>query len=380
MNRSLRVVVVTESFLPQVNGVTNSVLRVLEHLRAEGHQALVIAPESSGGITEYAGFRVKRVPSLEMKGLLPVGFPQKAIEPLIDGFNPDVIHLASPFFLGNYASRVAERLNIPTLSVYQTDIAGFARHYGLTIAHDSLKKWVAKIHKRTTRTLAPSQWSCEDLKTTGVPNVHLWQRGVDSKKFNPEKRDINLRCELLGNRPDRKLVGYVGRLANEKRIDDLATLDARDDLQLVIVGEGPARSRLERVLKNAKFVGYQSGLDLARYYASLDIFVHTGKHETFCQSVQEALASGVPVIAPNFGGPTDLVKHGWTGYLIDTENIHSLNHAVNQIIQLAEPALMGARARESVIERTWQSVNAQLISHYTELVALKSQEAGVKVA
>ena len=380
MKRPLRVVVVTESFLPQVNGVTNSVLRILEHLRAEGHQALVIAPESSGGITEYAGFRVKRVPSLEMKGLLPVGFPQKTIEPLIDGFNPDVVHLASPFFLGNYASRVAERLDIPTLSVYQTDIAGFARHYGLTVAHDSLKRWVAKIHKRTTRTLAPSNWSCEDLKSTGVPNVHLWPRGVDSQKFSPEKRDINLRCELLGDRPDRKLVGYVGRLANEKRIDDLATLDARDDIQLVIVGEGPARSRLERVLKNARFVGYQSGEDLARYYASLDIFVHTGKHETFCQSVQEALASGVPVIAPNFGGPTDLVKHGWTGYLIDTENSYSLNHAVNQILQLAEPALMGARARESVIERTWLSVNNQLISHYTDLIAVKSKEAGVRVA
>jgi phosphatidylinositol alpha 1,6-mannosyltransferase len=380
MKRPLRVVVVTESFLPQVNGVTNSVLRVLEHLRAEGHQALVIAPESSGGITEYAGFRVKRVPSLEMKGLLPVGFPQKMIEPLIDGFNPDVIHLASPFFLGNYASRVAERLDIPTLSVYQTDIAGFARHYGLTVAHDSLKRWVAKIHKRTTRTLAPSNWSCEDLKSTGVPNVHLWPRGVDSQKFSPEKRDINLRCELLGDRPDRKLVGYVGRLANEKRIDDLATLDARDDIQLIIVGEGPARSRLERVLKNARFVGYQSGEELARYYASLDIFVHTGKHETFCQSVQEALASGVPVIAPNFGGPTDLVKHGWTGYLIDTENSYSLNHAVNQILQLAEPALMGARARESVIERTWLSVNNQLISHYTDLIAVKSEEAGVRVA
>lgn len=380
MKRPLRVVVVTESFLPQVNGVTNSVLRVLEHLRAEGHQALVIAPESSGGITEYAGFRVKRVPSLEMKGLLPVGFPQKTIEPLIDGFNPDVIHLASPFFLGNYASRVAERLDIPTLSVYQTDIAGFARHYGLTVAHDSLKRWVAKIHKRTTRTLAPSNWSCDDLKSAGVPNVHLWPRGVDSQKFSPEKRDINLRCELLGARPDRKLIGYVGRLANEKRIDDLATLDERDDIQLVIVGEGPARSRLERVLKNARFVGYQSGEDLARYYASLDIFVHTGKHETFCQSVQEALASGIPVIAPNFGGPTDLVKHGWTGYLIDTANSYSLNHAVNQILQLAEPALMGARARDSVIERTWLSVNNQLISHYTDLIAVKSQEAGVRVA
>ena len=380
MKRVLRVVVVTESFLPQINGVTNSVLRILEHLKAEGHQALVIAPESSGGVNEYAGFRVKRVPSLEMKGLLPVGFPQKTIEPLIDGFNPDVVHLASPFFLGNYASRVAERLDIPTLSIYQTDIAGFARHYGLTLAHDSLKRWVAKIHTRTTRTLAPSNWSCEDLRATGVSNVHLWPRGVDSEKFSPLKRDINLRCELLGDRPDRKLIGYVGRLANEKRVDDLATLDARDDIQLVIVGDGPARTRLEKVLSNAKFVGYQSGEDLARHYASLDIFIHTGKHETFCQSVQEALASGVPVIAPNFGGPTDLVKHGWTGYLIDTANPYSLNHSVNQIIQLAEPALMGARARQSVIERSWQLVNNQLISHYQELIEQKMQREGVRVA
>ena len=380
MKRALRVVVVTESFLPQINGVTNSVLRILEHLKAEGHQALVIAPESSGGVNEYAGFRVKRVPSLEMKGLLPVGFPQKTIEPLIDGFNPDVVHLASPFFLGNYASRVAERLDIPTLSIYQTDIAGFARHYGLTLAHDSLKRWVAKIHTRTTRTLAPSNWSCEDLRATGVSNVHLWPRGVDSEKFSPLKRDINLRCELLGDRPERKLIGYVGRLANEKRVDDLATLDARDDIQLVIVGDGPARTRLEKVLTNAKFVGYQSSEDLARHYASLDIFIHTGKHETFCQSVQEALASGVPVIAPNFGGPTDLVKHGWTGYLIDTANPYSLNHSVNQIIQLAEPALMGARARQSVIERSWQLVNNQLISHYQELIEQKMQREGVRVA
>jgi phosphatidylinositol alpha 1,6-mannosyltransferase len=335
---------------------------------------MVIAPESAGGVNEYAGFRVKRVPSIEMKGMLPVGFPQKALEPLIDGFSPDVIHLASPFFLGNYAARIAERLEIPTLSIYQTDVAGFARHYGLTIAHDSLKKWVARIHTRTTRTLAPSNWSCDDLKNSGVDNVHLWQRGVDSVKFSPEKRDINLRCELLGDRPDKKLVGYVGRLANEKRIDDLATLDKLDDIQLVIVGDGPARMRLERELPNAKFVGYQGGEDLARYYASLDIFIHTGKHETFCQSIQEALASGVPVIAPNSGGPTDLVKHGWTGFLIDTSNSYSLNHSVNQILYSSEHRLMSERARGSVIHRTWELVNSHLISHYMDLVESKAQQ------
>jgi phosphatidylinositol alpha 1,6-mannosyltransferase len=122
--------------------------------------------------------------------------------------------------------------------------------------------------------LAPSNWSCEDLKSSGVDNVHLWQRGVDSVKFSPEKRDINLRCELLADRPDRKLVGYVGRLANEKRIDDLATLDKRNDIQLVIVGDGPARMRLERELPNAKFVGYQGG-EVLRATTLLLIFLCT---------------------------------------------------------------------------------------------------------
>jgi glycosyltransferase involved in cell wall biosynthesis len=111
-----------------------------------------------------------------------------------------------------------------------------------------------------------------------------------------------------------------------------------------------------------------------RYYASLDICVHTGKHETFCQSIQEALASGVPVIAPNSGGPTDLVKHGWTGFLIDTSNTYSLNHSVNQILHSSEHRLMSERARESVIHRTWELVNSQLVMHYKDLVLSQAQQ------
>jgi len=365
----LRIALVTESFLPQINGVTNSVLRILEHLAAEGHEALVIAPESVDGPDTYAGFRVKRVPSIEVKGLLPVAFPQRMIEPLIDGFCPDVIHLASPIFLGNYAAKIAQRLEIPSLSVYQTDVAGFARHYGLSVAHSGLKKWVAKIHSQTTRTLAPSRWSCLDLEKSGVKNVHLWQRGVDAVKYSPARRDENLRLNLLGENRDRKIVGYVGRLANEKRVDDLAVLDRRSDIQLVIIGDGPARTKLERSLPNAVFVGYQSGEQLARYYASLDVFVHTGKHETFCQSIQEALASGVPVIAPNTGGPTDLVNHGSTGYLIDTANSLALSKSMTEILNNPDHEFMRIRARESVIDRTWNLVNRQLIGHYEELIS-----------
>jgi phosphatidylinositol alpha 1,6-mannosyltransferase len=380
MNDSLRVAVVTESFLPQVNGVTNSVLRVLETLAAKGHDALVIAPDSAEAPTTYAGFRVKRVPSLAVKGLLPVGFPQRSMEPLIEGFNPDVIHLASPFFLGKYATRIAQRLNIPTLSIYQTDVAGFARHYGLSIAHSQLTNWVANIHKQTDRTLAPSTWSCDQLQSSGVDNVALWQRGVDSVKFNPTKRSAELRNSLTANDTSKIIVGYVGRLANEKRIEDLASLHDRHDVQLVIVGDGPARQKLERALPRARFVGYQSGEDLAAHYASFDIFVHTGKHETFCQSIQESLASGVPVIAPNSGGPLDLVQHGRTGFLLDTSNASDLIAAFELLTDSNTRSLMGVAARDSVIHRTWEKVNSQLIDHYRELSAVASNSREENVA
>jgi phosphatidylinositol alpha 1,6-mannosyltransferase len=372
MNDSLRVAVVTESFLPQVNGVTNSVLRVLETLAAKGHDALVIAPDSAEAPTTYAGFRVKRVPSLAVKGLLPVGFPQRSMEPLIEGFNPDVIHLASPFFLGKYATRIAQRLSIPTLSIYQTDVAGFARHYGLSIAHSQLTNWVANIHKQTDRTLAPSSWSCEQLQSSGVDNVALWQRGVDSVKFNPDKRSAALRESFTPASQDKIIVGYVGRLANEKKIEDLAPLHDRHDVQLVIVGDGPARQKLERALPRAQFVGYQSGEYLAAHYASFDIFVHTGKHETFCQSIQESLASGVPVIAPNSGGPLDLVQHGRTGFLLDTSNSSDLIAAFELLIDARTRSLMSSTARESVTHRTWEKVNSQLIDHYRDLSTVAS--------
>ena len=369
MKDSLRVAVVTESFLPQINGVTNSVLRVLETLASKGHEALVIAPDSEDAPSTYAGFRVKRVPSLAVKGLLPVGFPQRSMEPLIEGFNPDVIHLASPFFLGKYATRIAQRLKIPTLSIFQTDVAGFARHYGLSIAHSQLTNWVANIHKQTDRTLAPSTWSCDQLMSSGVDNVALWQRGVDSVKFNPAKRSAELRNSLQQGDSDKVLVGYVGRLANEKRIEDLVPLHDRDDVQLVLVGDGPARQKLERLLPRARFVGYKSGEDLAAHYASFDLFVHTGKHETFCQSIQESLASGVPVIAPHSGGPLDLVQHGATGFLLDTSNASDLIAAFELLSDAHTRSLMGITARESVIHRTWERVNNELINHYRDLSA-----------
>ena len=372
----MRIAVVTEAFLPQVNGVTNSVLRLLEFCKAQGHDVLIIAPESEGAPSEYLGYKIKHVPSISMKKLIPMAVPKKYLEPLLEGFAPDVIHLASPIFLGHYVARIARKAGIPTVSVYQTDIAGFARHYGLTIAHTTLKKWVSRIHQASDITLAPSKWACRDLEQSGVKNVRLWKRGVDLVNFTPARRDESLRSNIAGSK-EKLSVGYVGRIANEKRIDDLKILDQQDDIQLVIVGDGPAAPRIKKELPGARFVGYQSGTELARYVASFDIFVHTGKHETFCQGIQEALASGVPVIGPDTGGPVDLIEHGITGLLIDTADAHELLEAVATLRNHSSFDLMQLAARKSVEHRTWDYINSQLISHYQDAIDQLSKERGL---
>ena len=367
----MRVAIVTESFLPQINGVTNSVLRILEFLEGQGHQAMVIAPESDGGPTEYHGARIKRVPALPLHSLLPIGLPvavpSRKLEYLIDGFAPDVMHLASPFALGGYSARIARRLGLPSLSIYQTDLAGFARHYGLNIAHSSLRKIVGKIHTSTNRTLAPSSAACSDLREQGVPNVHLWRRGVNTALFHPTKRDKTFRHAWGA---DRKLiVGYVGRLANEKRISDLAILDRDPRIQLVIVGDGPAREKLQRELPDALFTGFKSGEELGAAYASFDLFIHPGPNETFCQSVQEALSSGTPCIVPTTGGPADLVTTGATGYVIDMSDPQQLIASVEHFMQRSDRNEMSLMARDSVETRTWSAINQQLISHYNAVIS-----------
>jgi phosphatidylinositol alpha 1,6-mannosyltransferase len=139
---------------------------------------------------------------------------------------------------------------------------------------------------------------------------------------------------------------------------------------LVIVGHGPAEARLKRELSNAIFVGYKSGNELAEHVASFDAFVHTGKHETFCQAIQESLASGTVVVGPDTGGPTDLIEHGKTGLLIDTADSHLLLHSIYSLLEHPSLDLMQLAARKSVEHRTWDYINECLIEHYRDVIDL----------
>ena len=371
----MRVAVVTESFLPNINGVTNSVLRVLEHLCASGDQALVIAPASENMPTEYAGHPVKAVPVIPTQNFLPtgmpMGLPQKRIQHLLDGFSPDVIHLASPFALGSYANKMAKKLDIPTVSIYQTDLGGFAKQYGFGIAQSSLQKILYKIHSQTDRTLAPSTAACLELHLAGVPEVYLWRRGVNTELFNPSKRSASLRDAWKNGDQNKIIVGFVGRLAQEKRVSDLKVLQSNPNIQLVIVGDGPHRRKLEQQLPGALFLGFKNGEELAQIYASFDLFIHPGPNETFCQAVQEALASGIPSIVPRTGGPADLVTHGRTGYVIDISDALQLNQTVNLHHDRSDRKQMRIAARDSVSMRTWNRINNELKAHYQDVINQK---------
>ena len=359
---------VTESFLPQVNGVTNSVLRVCEHLERRGHDVLVLAP--GPGPTTYAGARVVRTPSLPLPGYeaFRLARPWAGLTGALADFRPDVVHLASPAVLGAQATRAARLLAVPTVAIYQTDLAGFAGRYGLRLAEDSLWRWLRRIHASAARTLAPSRHAVDELRRNGVHRVSRWSRGVDLQRFAPTRRDADLRARLAGGAE--VVVGYVGRLAHEKQVALLAGLSGTPGVRLVVVGDGPQRGSLERTLPHARFVGFQGGAELATTFASLDVFVHTGAHETFCQAAQEAKASGVPVVAPAAGGLLDVVEPGRTGLLFEPGSAASLRAQVERLA--GSPGLrtaMGRQARRSVEGRGWDVIGDQLITHYTEVLA-----------
>ncbi|QYJ04607.1 glycosyltransferase family 1 protein [Nocardioides panacisoli] len=368
---ALRVQVVAESFLPQVNGVTNSVRRVLEHLADQGHRAELIAPT---GPDIYAGHRVRhaRGAALPFYRDFRIGLEsRRRLRSAMARFRPDVVHLASPALLGHQAARAARELQIPTVAIYQTDLIGFAERYDVPGGVRAAARMTRRIHTHVDRTLAPSTASLEQLRGLGVPGLARWGRGVDLASFHPRHRDEQLRRRLAPQ--GQLLVGYVGRLAAEKELDLLSHLHDDPRYALVLVGGGPEEQRLRSLLPRAHFLGVQHGADLSSAYASLDLFVHTGRHETYCQSAQEALASGVPVVAPRQGGPVDVVDDGVAGLLYRPGDGGEMAAHVDALARDRQRrAAMADAAVASVQDRSWGALNDLLVAHYREVIARES--------
>jgi phosphatidylinositol alpha 1,6-mannosyltransferase len=370
----VRVTLVAETFLPSVNGVVNSVLQAADQLARNGHEPVVVAPTGAPFVT--AGGHpvdVITVPSRALAGYrgLRVAHPGLELRPILRDLAPDVVHLASPATLGWAAVKAARQLDVATVAVFQTDLSGFVRRYHLGATAPALWAGLRRLHNRADLTLAPSSAAGYQLRAHGIAPVAIWARGVDGDLFTPRRRSESLRASLGGDQSaHRMLVGFVGRLAAEKRVELLEPLSRLPGVSLVIIGDGPRRAALQRLMPRARFLGQQTGTELATSMASLDLLVNPGADETFCQVVQEALCSGVPVVAAASGGPLDLVRHADNGWLwagADPAVLAALVATVTD--DRLGLARVRRRTRPSVVQRSWAQLGHELIGHYDAVLS-----------
>ncbi|OAN43437.1 glycosyl transferase [Microbacterium sp. H83] len=371
----MRVAIVTESFLPHMNGVTGSVLQILRHLERTGHDAHVIAPDAAGIPAHVHGAAVETIPSLALPGYRNVRVgtsPAHRVAASLRRFDPDVVHLASPFALGWRGALAAERLDVASVAAYQTDVAAYTERYRIPATTGIAQSHIARLHRRATLTLAPSEDSARQLASLGVDRVRRWGRGVDAERFHPSQRSETLRTHWGSD----VVIGYVGRLAPEKQVEDLAALRGIPGTRLVIVGDGPSRAKLEAALPDALFLGHLDGDALAAALASFDVFVHPGESETFGQTLQEAHASGVPVVATGRGGPLDLVRMGIDGWLYRPGDRDDLRMRVADLAgDGRKRRAFGRAGHEAVQDRSWASVCDQLLAHFDEARTLREVDA-----
>ncbi|MCX7791155.1 MAG: glycosyltransferase family 1 protein [Chloroflexaceae bacterium] len=367
----MRIALITETFLPNVNGVVTTLCRLLEHLRSRGHEALLLAPE--GAPPEYAGAEI-----VPMRGMPLPAYPELRITPPQPGitarlrrFRPDLVHLAGTMALGVAGRHAARRLGAPLVGAYHTDFPAYSAHYGLGFLRDLAYSYLRWVHNSCVLTLCPSSATMADLRARGFRRLRLWGRGVDTERFHPGRRSAAWRA-AVGARPDERVLLYVGRLAPEKRLELLVeALPHLANTRLVLVGDGPARPTLERRLSGAPahFTGYLRGDDLATAYASADVFVFPSDTETFGQVIQEAMASGLPVVAARAGGAIDLVRPGETGALFTPGNVTDLCGRVREVLEAPDRVrAMGAAGRAAAERRSWGRVMDELLGHYERIL------------
>jgi glycosyltransferase involved in cell wall biosynthesis len=369
---SLRIAVVTETYPPEVNGVATSAARFLEGLRARGHQIQLIRPRQGGadqsqeqaGLEQVLtrGIAIPRYPTLKM------GLPaRRALARLWTFRRPDVVHIVTEGPLGWSALQAATKLKLPVVSDFRTNFHAYSAHYGVGWLKKPILAYLRKFHNRTLATMVPTEALRADLAGLGFHGLRVIARGIDTALFDPARRDPALR-ERWGARPDDPVLLYVGRIAAEKNLEVLAAAYEESrrrtpGARLVVVGDGPERAALEGRFPEAVFAGTRTGDDLARHYASADIFVFPSLTETYGNVTLEAMASGLAVAAFDHAAAGELIRHGVNGLLAVCGDAGSL---VSEVAALAcdteRTRRLGREARIEAGTRGWDRVVQQLES------------------
>ena len=381
----MRVSLVTETYLPQVNGVSRTLSQLVSHLAEMGDTVQLIHPDYHAPVeNEAAGVRTYRVPSMVLpfyKELhLPIP-PFGRVQRALDAFRPDLIHIATEATLGLSLLRHAFRRSYPVVSSFHTNFDQYSDHYRVGWAKGTLWRYLRWFHNRTIETYVPSRTTIADLEARGFERLVLWPRGVDGDLFRPDRPGRESVRRALGFRPEDVVIGYVGRIAVEKNVGYLAEAlarvgAARENVRFLFVGDGPSRGEVERRMgPKARFVGYRSGADLADHYAAADLFAFSSLTETFGNVILEAMASGLPVVALGAGGVADTVQPGLTGLLIDPEApAQQFADALLALVDNPDRRRRTAEAaREYALSQTWSAIMEALRQRYLAILSAPSE-------
>lgn len=320
----LSVVIVTETFTPEVNGVAVTLASLVRGLAGAGHRVAVVRPRrEDAGAALPRGVEQLTVPGAPVLVYPGVrfGFPAaRRLRRLWRRTRPDVVYVATQGPLGWSAARAAGALGVPVVSGYHTNFVDFARHYRLGGTVPLINAYLRRFHNRTRATLVPTGELRDALGEAGYRNVEVLRRAVDTTLFDSAKRDPALR-RTWGVEADDPVVVWVGRIGWEKNLNLAvrgfeALRREAPSARFVWVGDGPARSRLQRAHPDYIFAGIRHGDELARHYASADVFLFPSLAETYGNVTLEALASGLAVVAYDYGAAREHITRGADGYLV----------------------------------------------------------------
>lgn len=360
----MNISIVTETYPPEVNGVAMTLHRISGELKKQGHGIDIVRPRQSSEAQHATYEDSLIVTGLPLPGYdgLRFGLPCRSkLRKHWEAKRPDIIYAATEGPLGQSAIRAAEDLNIPIVSGFHTNFHEYMKHYKLPILEKMVRGFLRKTHNKTRRTFAPSKDVIAKLDAMGIEGTRLLGRGVDTQLFSPEKRDPALR-QRWGVAEDGTVAIFVSRLAAEKNIPLTAkafeAIQARfPDAACVFVGDGPERAKLEKAHPEFIFSGMQQGEDLARHYASGDLFIFPSITETFGNVVTEAMASGLVTVAYDYAAPRRFIKDGENGYLADYDNESEFIAATSRALDAVEdwPAIRSA-ARTTAEALGWDGI------------------------
>jgi glycosyltransferase involved in cell wall biosynthesis len=368
----MRIALMTEPFLPKIDGIVTMLTKTVECLRRRGDEVLIFAP--SGGPKELFGAEVVGLPSLPfpLYPELRLALPRASMRAKLMAFDPDVLHLFEPALLGVGGLYYSQVLHIPLVISSHTNLPAYLRYYKLGVLEKLTWSLMRERHRRSNLNLCTSTVTMNDLQIHGIADLALWERAVDSSLFGPSARSTEMRNLLSSNEPERRLLLYVGRLSAEKEVARLRdVIQALPEARLAIVGDGPVRHELERYFKGIPtvFTGYLRGTALASAYASADLFVLPSKTETLGLVLLEAMASGCPVVACRAGGVPDAVQDGCTGFLFEPADPDGLVSTVKRALSnQTDLNTIRLQARQDVEQHSWEGATDQLRQLYGEAI------------